>query len=152
MSTMFSPEQFLDMQTTESNDTVIIPVPVGEYLAVCKEVKIRPWQSKSDPSKAGMALDVQWTIDDAGVKAALGRDEVNVKQGVMLDIREDGGGLDMGKGKNIGLGRLREATNLNAKGQPFAVTMFPGRMARIKVEHRTDGENIYAEVKQVARA
>ncbi|MDO8340821.1 MAG: hypothetical protein Q7T59_02525 [Candidatus Woesebacteria bacterium] len=148
---MFSPEQFLDMQTTESNDTVIIPVPVGEFIGIIKEIKMRPWQSKSDPSKAGVALDVLWSIDDESVKAVTGRTEVTVKQGIMLDIREDGQGLDMGKGKNIGLGRLREATNLNVKGQPFAVTMFPGRAARVKVEHRVDGENLYAEVKQVAR-
>lgn len=152
MSGMFSPEQFLDMQVNESNDTKIIPVPVGEYLAVVKEVKVRPWQSKADPSKAGIALDLQWTIDDHGVKQTLGRDEVNVKQGVMLDLTEGGGGLDMGKGKNIGLGRLREACGLNTPGQPFSVTMLTGRMARIKVEHRVDGENLYAEVKQVTRA
>lgn len=152
MSGMFSPEQFLDMQTTESNDTKVIPVPVGEYLAVVKEVKVRPWQSKSDPSKAGIALDVQWTIDDANVKALLGREEVNVKQGVMLDLTEGGGGLDMGKGRNIGLGRLREATGLNTPGMPFAVTMLTGRLAKVKVEHRVDGDNLYAEVKQVTRA
>ena len=152
MSGMFSPEQFLDMQTTESNDTKVIPVPVGEYLAVVKEVKVRPWQSKSDPSKAGIALDVQWTIDDANVKALLGREEVNVKQGVMLDLTEGGGGLDMGKGRNISLGRLREATGLNTPGMPFAVTMLTGRLAKVKVEHRVDGDNLYAEVKQVTRA
>lgn len=149
--TMFSPEQFLDMQVTESNDTKVIPVPPGEYLAVVKSVAIRPWQSKADPSKAGLALDLQWSIDDAGVKQLLGRDEITVKQGVMLDV-SDSGGLDMGRGRNISLGRLREATSLNTPGQPFSVTMFTGRMAKVKVEHRVDGENIYAEVKQVARA
>lgn len=147
---MFSPEQFLDMQVTESNDTKVVPVPVGEYMAVVKEVKIRPWQSKSDPSKAGIALDLQWSIDDAGVKQLLGRDEVNCKQGVMLDLTE-AGGLDMGKGKNISLGRLREATGLNTPGQPFSVTMLTGRVAKVKVEHRVDGDTIYAEVKQVAK-
>lgn len=147
---MFSPEQFLDMQVTESNDTQVIPVPTGEYIAVVKEVKIRPWQSKADPSKAGIALDLQWTLDDAGVKTLLGRDEVSVKQGVMLDLSE-AGGLDMGKGRNVPLGRLREACGLNSPGQPFSVTMLTGRMARVKVEHRVDGENIYAEVKQVAK-
>ena len=147
---MFSPEQFLDMQVTESNDTKVIPVPPGEYIPVVKEVKIRPWQSKADPSKAGIALDLQWTLDDAGVKTLLGRDEVSVKQGVMLDLSE-AGGLDMGKGRNISLGRLREACGLNSPGQPFSVTMLTGRMARVKVEHRVDGENIYAEVKQVAK-
>ena len=148
--TMFSPEQFLDMQVTESNDTKIVPVPTGEYLAVVSEVKIRPWQSKSDPSKAGVALDLQWELDDAGVKTLLGRDKVTVKQGVMLDLT-DAGGMDMGKGRNIGLGRLREACGLNTPGQPFSVTMLTGRMAKVKVEHRVDGENLYAEVKGVAK-
>ena len=47
---MFNPEQFLDMQVTDSNDTKSIPVPVGEYTAVAEEVKCRQWQSKQDPS------------------------------------------------------------------------------------------------------
>lgn len=147
---MFSPEQFLDMQVTEANDTKMVPVPVGEYFAVVKDVKIRPWQSRTDSSKAGLALDIQWSIDDAGVKSLLDRDDVTVKQGIMLDMT-DAGGLDMGKGKNVGLGRLREATGLNVPGQPFSFTMFTGRGAKVKVEHRIDGENIFAEVKQVAK-
>ncbi len=148
--TMFSPEQFLDMQITEANDTKVIPVPAGEYLAVVKEVKIRTWTSKKDPSMSGLTLDLQWTIDDANVKALLGRDEVNVKQGIMLDTTE-AGGLDVGKGRNIGLGRVREATGLNSPGQPFSVTMLTGRMAKVKVKHRVDGENIYAEVDAVTK-
>mgnify|MGYP006373107531 FL=1 len=147
---MFSPDQFLDMQVTESNDTKLVPIPVGEYVAVVSEVKARPWTGKSDPSKSGIALDVQWDIDDAGVKQLLGRDKVTVKQGVMLDMTESGG-LDMGKGKNVGLGRLREACGLNQPGQPFSATMLTGRVAKVKVEHRVDGENIYSEVKQVAK-
>ena len=53
---MFNPEQFLDMQVTDSNDTKSIPVPVGEYIAVAEEVKCRQWQSKQDPSKSGLTL------------------------------------------------------------------------------------------------
>lgn len=148
--TMFSPEQFLDMQVTESNDTKVIPVPVGEYMAVADEVKVRPWQSKNDPSKAGVALDIIWSVDDQNVKSLLGRDKVTVKQGIMLDLT-DAGGLDMGKGRNISLGRLREATGLNNPGQPFSVTMVTGRAVKVKVKHRVDGENIYAEVEGVAK-
>ena len=148
--TMFSPDQFLDMQVDQANDTKLVPIPVGEYIAVISEVKARPWTSKNDPSKSGIALDVQWDIDDAGVKALLGRDKVTVKQGVMLDMTESGG-LDMGKGKNVGLGRLREACNLNQPGQPFSATMLTGRAAKVSVVHRVDGENIYSEVKAVAR-
>jgi hypothetical protein len=147
---MFSPEQFLDMSVDQANDTKVIPVPVGEYIAVCTEVKARPWSSKSDPSKSGIALDLQWSIDDANVKALLGRDDVKVKQGVMLDLTESGG-LDMGKGRNVGLGRLREAVGLNTPGQPFSVTMVQGRMAKVLISHRAVDDQIFSEVKAVAK-
>ena len=84
------------------------------------------------------------------MKELLGRDKVTVRQGIMLDIT-DSGGLDMGKGRNIGLGRLREAIGLNTPGQPFSFSMVAGRVAKVNVSHRIDGENIYAEVKGVAK-
>jgi hypothetical protein len=142
--------QLLDMSVDQANDTKVIPVPVGEYIAVCTEVKARPWSSKSDPSKSGIALDLQWSIDDANVKALLGRDDVKVKQGVMLDLTESGG-LDMGKGRNVGLGRLREAVGLNTPGQPFSVTMVQGRMAKVLISHRAVDDQIFSEVKAVAK-
>jgi hypothetical protein len=153
MTQMFDPNTFLEMTTTDANSTVAVPVPVGEYLAVIEKIEARPWQSKKDPSKAGMALDITWNIDDANVKALLDREKVTVKQGLMLDVT-DAGGLDMGKGKNIGLGKLREALDMNQPGQPFGFKMMEGRMARIAVSHRSDDNDssrIYAEVKAVAR-
>ena len=147
---MFDPNQFLDLQITEANDTKVIPVPVGEFTAVADKAECRTWQSKKDPSKSGVTLEVTWAIDDQGVKDLLGRDQVTVRQGIMLDLTEEGG-LDMGKGRNVGLGRLREALGLNVPGQPFAFSMIPGRMAKIKVDHRIDGENVYAEVKGAAK-
>ena len=147
---MFNPDQFLDMQIEGQNDTKIITVPAGEYTAMIEEVKVRQWQAKADPSKSGLTLDVQWSIDDASVKELLGRDKVTVKQGIMLDLT-DAGGLDMGKGRNIGLGRLREALDLNQPGRPFSFTMLTGRVARVSVSHRIADDNIFAEVKQVAR-
>jgi hypothetical protein len=147
---MFNPDQFLDMQVTDPNDTKTIPVPVGEYTAVIEEVKCRQWQSKKDLSVSGLTLDILWSVDDSAVKELLGRDKVTVKQGIMLDLT-DAGGLDMGKGRNIGLGRLREALGLNTPGQPFSFSMIAGRVAKVSVSHRIDGENIYAEVKGVAK-
>jgi hypothetical protein len=150
----FDPNTFLEMTVTDANSTVQTPVPAGEYLAVAEKVEARPWQSPKDPSKSGMALDVTWSIDDANVKALLERDKVTVRQGIMLDMTESGG-LDMGKGKNVGLGRLRAALDLNQPGQPFGFKMIEGRMARVAVSHRQDekdAEKIYAEVKAVAHA
>lgn len=147
---MFSPDQFLDMQVTDANDTKIVPVPVGEYNAVISEVKVVSWQKKDDPSVAGLKLQITWELDSPEVKALLQRDKVTVRQDQMLDLTESGG-LDMGKGRNVGLGRLREATGLNTPGQPFSFTMLTGRMAKVSIKHRVDGDTIYSEVKGVAK-
>lgn len=150
MSAPFSPEAFLDMQVTESNDTKIIPVPVGTYNAVVTEVKCVSWAKKDDPSVGGLKLQITWELDSPEVKALLGRDKVTVRQEQMLDIT-DAGGLDMGKGRNVGLGRLREATGLNTPGQPFAFSMLTGRMAKVAIKHRVNGDEIYSEVGGVAK-
>ena len=150
---MFDPKQFLEMSVDSANSTEFVVVPTGEYVAVIDSVDARPWQAKDDPSKAGMALDILWSIDDAGVKTLLARDVVKVKQGIMLDFTEEGA-LDMGKGRNVGLGRLRDAVGLNEPGRPFAPQMLVGRPAKVKVEHRADKNDpkiLYAEVKAVAK-
>jgi hypothetical protein len=145
---MFNPDQFLQSATTEANDTKKVPCPVGEYIAVAEKVEARQWQSK-DGTKSGIALDITWSIDDPSVKEVVGRDNVQVRQGLMLDLLESGG-LDMGKGKNIALGRVREAVGLNTPGQPFSPSMIQGRTAKVTVSHRVDGEDIYDEIKKVA--
>lgn len=145
---MFNPDIFLQGAVTEANDTKKIPCPVGEYTAVAEKVEARQWQSK-DGLQSGIALDITWSIDDPAVKEVTGRDNVSVRQGLMLDVL-DGGGLDMSKGKNIGLGRVREALGLNTPGQPFAPSMIQGRAAKVTVSHRVNGEDIYDEVKKVA--
>lgn len=150
---MFDPNQFLDQQFTEANDTKLIPVPAGEFVAVTEEAKIVPWQSKDDPSKSGLKLQVTWAIDDEGVKGVTGRDKVTVRQEIMLDLN-DAGMLDFGRGKNTRLGKLRDALNLNTPGQPFSFSMIAGRVARITVGHTPnpkDPGEVYANVNAVAR-
>jgi len=149
---MFSPDQFLDMQIDGTNDTKKVPCPAGEYLAIIDKVTPRSWTSKKDPTLSGVALDVLCQIEDEGVKSVTGRDKVIVKHGVMLELNEGGQGLDMGKGKNVGLGRLREAAGLNTPGQPFSFSMLVGRPIKVTVSHRIDGEDVFDEVKAVARA
>ncbi len=145
----FNPDEFLASSVSTSNDTKTIPCPVGEYQGIIEKVLPRQWQSK-DGSQTGVALDVLWLVEDQGVKEFLGRETVICKQGIMLDMTSDGK-LDMSKGKNVGLGRLREAVNLNTPGQPFSFAMLPGQGAKISVSHRPSGEDLFAEVKQVSR-
>lgn len=145
----FDAQSFLDATVTASNDTKITPVPVGEYMGIVEKVSPRQWQSK-DGTQSGIALDIIWLVEDAGVKQLLGRDTVTCKQGIMLDLTPSGG-LDLSKGKNVGLGRLREAVGKNEEGQPFAFSMLPGSCAKISVSHRVSGEDTFAEVKAVAK-
>lgn len=100
----FDPNTFLNTTYEEANDTKITPCPVGEYLAVASKVDAKTWASR-DGSKSGVKLEILWEIDDANVKQLLGRDKVTSRQNIMLDLNEAGTGLDLGKGKNVGLGR-----------------------------------------------
>lgn len=151
--TTFDPASLFEQTTTDANDTKILPIPEGEYLAVIEKAEPATWTSR-DGTKSGIRLDVHYLIDDEAAKAATGRDKLTVRQGIMLDLDESGTSLDMGKGKNVGLGRLREATGLNVPGQPFAMAMFPGRLVKIKVTQRPgdDPETVYNDVKGVAKA
>jgi hypothetical protein len=144
----FDPQSFLDASITESLDTKTIPCPVGEFMGIIDKVVPRQWTSK-DGATSGIALDVFWLVEDESVKAFVGRDTVTVKQGIMLDTKD--GGLDTTKGKNIGLGRLREAVNMNQSGQPFSFAMLAGQAAKVSVSHRIAGEDTFAEVKTVGR-
>lgn len=130
MGSAFDPKLLLDATTTEANSTVRIPVPATEHLSVITAVDIR---SGNKDGKDWSFLDVTYDIDSAEVKAALGRDKVSLTQGVGLDF--NGVALDYSKGKNVMLGRLREATGLNEPGKPFSFRMLVGRPVKILVTH-----------------
>lgn len=149
---MFDADAFLNSSISTANDTKVIPCPEGDFMGIIDKIQPRTWQSK-DGTKTGITLDVTWLVEDAGAKAATGRESVQVRQGIMLDVAP-GGGLDMGQGKNIGLGRLREAVGKNNPGEVFSFNMLPGLMAKIKVGHRDDTNDPtikYAEVKMATK-
>lgn len=153
---MFDVDSFMNQTIDGANDTKMVVVPTScngkdIFLMVADKVELRPWQGKADPSKSGLALDIQWVIEDEDVKAHCGREKVTVKQGIMLDMA-DSGGLDMSKGKNIGLGKLREALGMNVPGQPFSFGMIQGRMAKGSIKHRPNDqepESPFAEIAKV---
>lgn len=150
----FDPNEFLDQTVDAANDTKLINPPdnmSGDgYTILAEDVKCRTWQKRDDPSVSGLALDILWEIQDEEVKMFCGREKILCKQGIMLDLT-DSGQLDMGKGKNTGLGKLREALDLNTPGQPFSFSMITGRIAKGFVQHRVVGDDVYAEIKRVAK-
>lgn len=154
---LFDPNAFLAATTSEAGSIISVPIPVGEYVAVIEKVEARPWQGKADPSKSGIAIDIVYNIDDPKVKEFLARPKVTITQGLMLDLSE-AGDLDMSKGRNIQLNRVREACNLNVPGQPFAPRMFEGKIVKISVGHRPSERpsdppgTVFSDVTGVARA
>ena len=127
----FDPKAFLDVTFNEANSTVRTPIPIGEHLAVIDSVDIA---SGVKDNRQWNRLDVTYLIDDPKVKEALGRDKVTISQGLMLDFTPQGG-LDFSKGRNVTLGRLREAVGLNQPGQPFGFRMLVGKPLKIVVGH-----------------
>lgn len=148
----FDPSSFLDESVNESNSTVSTPVPEGEYQAVAGEPAIRSGTDKNgDP---WTALDITWSIDGGqypAVAEATGRPSNSVRQSFFLDV-DANGKLDIGKGKNVSLGRLREALGLNTPGKPFSFRMIQGQVAKVTVKHRVYQDALFADVKAVARA
>lgn len=142
-STAFDPESFANTTVTEVNDTKYTPVPEEESPAVIKSIKFRT-------EKDYLILDVQWAIDSQKAREVTGMKEPTVRQTLFLD-RLENGTLDMGKGKNIKLGKLREATGLNTPGQPFNFNMLPGKAARVKVKHRMHEGDTFADVSDVTK-
>lgn len=149
---MFDPNAFLEQVVAEVGSTEAVPIPAGEYLAFIDKKEVTSWQRKDDPSVSGLKLKITWALEDAAVKELLNRDKVIVAQDIMLDLT-DSGSLDMGKGRNVELNRLRAAVDLNVSG--FTFHQLDGRMARVTVKQdqdKNDPQKFYARVKAVGHA
>lgn len=148
--TQFDPKTFAQMTFKEANSTKIIPVPAGDHAATITKYEILAWAAKDDASKNGLKMNIFFNCDDPAVAAQTMRDQNVVRHEFFLDLNEVG--LDMGEGKNIKLGRLREAVGLNRPGEPFSFDMLVGQRAMVAVTHRltADGDPV-AEAKSVAK-
>lgn len=139
----FDPDLFMNTTTTDANDTTFVPVPAGVYPASIDSVTPRTAGDKP-------VLEVKWIIDSNEAREATGMEKPSVRQTIWLDVTAQGG-LDMGKGKNVGLGKLREALGQNKPGQAWAPGMLVGQVAQVQVGHRSGKEpgEVFADVKQV---
>lgn len=146
MST-FDVNALTNAQVSEANDTQIIPIPEGEWTAVIAKYEIRAVKGKDGEVPV---LEITWDIDSPEVQAATGRDKNSVRQSVWLDLTPSNT-LDMGKGKNTSLGRLRDALKQNIPGKLWNFGLLVGQVATISVGHRvSDDGTINANVRKVA--
>lgn len=142
----FDPVNFLNTETNEATSTELIPVPVGEFPAVIKSLKPRVL------SDGRAVVDVWYAINDSDVSEETGQAEPLVRQSLWLDLL-DNGAMDFSRGKNVQLGRIREALGQNSPGKPWNPGMLIGGVVRVKIAHsidRRDGTTIQADVKAVS--
>jgi len=93
-------------------------------------------------------MEIICLLADEAVKAKLNRGKVTVHYRVNLDISD--GKLEQGDGRNVGLGRLREALGQNTPGWKPADLLGAGPFIG-KVEHTTVKDATYADIVRVAK-
>lgn len=152
----FDADTFMNETLDDALDTKVVPIPEGEYEATIEDVVVRQFESKKIDEKTGAprvitTLDITYLLLDNRVAQELGRETVKVRGNIFLDLNEFGK-IDTSKGKNISLGRLREAVRQNTPGQPWAFGMLKGAgPVMIKVTQRPGDSDdvIYNDVKSV---
>lgn len=141
---MIDNSTFANLVTTEAMETFVPQVPAGIHPAYVKEFKLRQ-------QKEYWLIDVTWVVTDQASIDATQRQEPTVRQSIFVDFTPDGG-LASGTGKNVQLGKLREALNQNQKGKPWSPGMIVGATANVDVAHEMYKENLQAKVVGVTRA
>ena len=151
---MFNPDDFKGSTTTEQGSTTIVPCPIGEWVAKVDKVDFRQAQGKKNPNETYTFCDITYDVDNDEVRRLCDREKVTVRQSMIVDVTADGKGLDMGKGKNVGLNRVRDAVGQNVAGAPWAPSMLEGKIVKVRVKHRPDENDSsiqYAEVAAVGK-
>ena len=144
---LFDADELQNMEVEGAMETSLPPIPEGEWPAYVREISFR-----SGTSEAGndwTACDVTWAITDPQVVDIVGIDEPTARQTIFLDVGDSG--LELGPGKNLQLGRLREALGQNGPGA-WSFAQLEGASAVVRVEHNHYNDRIYNDVKSVAAA
>ncbi len=155
MSDDFDPAVFENAVFEGANETKTTPVPIGDHLAIVDTVKVDKMQINKG-ERAGQSVPILRVayklLDENGaLKALLGRDTIIVRQDVWLDV--ENGALSFKPNMNVGLGRLREAVNMNDPRKPFAFKMLEGAgPINVTVEHDVQASgDVYSRVRRVAK-
>ncbi len=146
---VFDAETFANTQTDSAMDTVLTPCPPGDRKGQVTKIEARQFVSDKD-GKTYTVMDVHWHILDDEAKKVTGMEKPSCRQSIFIDMTPEGA-TDLGKGKNIQLGRLRDAVGQNSKGKKWSPSMLVGTLALCHVEaDKSDPEN-YSRVTKVAK-
>lgn len=144
-------EEFLQTTTGDQLDDHLDPCIPGEWLFIAGKPSIASFTYKQGEreGETGYRMVLPWSCQAQEVLDALDRERVTVTQSVLLDLTDDGTGLDMGKGKNITLGQIRTALGQNEAGREWSPAMIEGQPAVLKIVADTYNDKPTADIKGV---
>src|SRR5687768_6069829 len=138
-TSVFNPATFMQTTTDEATSTEVILIREGDYTAVSGPInedsfKEIPIVNGPRAGEKSYQMNVKWQLDDpeGKLQEELGRPPVAM-QNIWLDIGKDGS-MEMGKGRNVELGLLREALGQNASGRNWSPVMVGGQYAKVHVK------------------
>lgn len=146
----FNADTFLNATVQAAMDTAVTPIPEGDFPFQISKVEINSGTIKNGDraGKTWAQLKMRCLCLDPNVAAELGREEANQNMFVFLDLTEDESGLDIGTGKNVDLGKLREAVGQNDEDEEWMPSMLQGGtfLGTVKHKFREDSQDAYGEM------
>lgn len=154
-SSLFDPAFLLNQEVQGEMSTKTELIPVGRYDWQIKDLKVEKIDPKDETKDAFYVMEVTCELSDSAmtpdgrsVKEVTGRDVNQARLKGYLDVTETGS-LDLGKGRNVLLGQLRAATNLNNASISFKLPMLKGQVFSGELVHRAnpkDPDRPFAEI------
>ena len=148
-ASMFDPQSFLEA-TLDAPTERRPPLPVErDYTAVIGEVKSHVW---SKEGKSGIRWEVPLLIEiPADLQGDVGGlQNVTLSDSIFIDVTPQGT-IDNAPGRNSGLRRYREATNMNNPGDSFSARKMQGVAVKVKIKHELYMEQIQERIAGVAK-
>jgi hypothetical protein len=153
-SSLFDPEFLLNQEVQGEMSTKAELIPLGRYDWQIKDVKVEKVEPKDTTKDAFFTLEVVCELGDSAqaadgraVKEITGREVNQARIKGYLDVTE-AGSLDLGKGRNVLLGQLRAATNLNNPSISFKLPMLKGQVFSGEVVYKAskDPDRPFTEI------
>lgn len=147
----FSPDIFLQTNYQETTSTVASLLPKDTYVGIIKDLVPRQVQGTKDTTKWYLFMDFNVEIGTpAALKEELGRDISKIRHSVGVELIEGSNAIDMGKGKNVQLGRIRDAAGQNVSGQAWAPGMLNGAMVKVDVTQEPSDKDPLIKYNRIA--
>jgi hypothetical protein len=148
---VFDANTFMETTVRAELSTKFPVIPEGEYLLQCKDIKLRQVEFKKIDG-SGVAIEVYWEVLDDGVKAATKMEHPQCRQSFLLDLMEgsDPPQLDLSEGRNIRLGQILAACNLNSK-KGWNLASIKNQTVGGRVKHRENPDDAEAPFSEVVR-